>query len=283
MKSGFTAGSGLSHPVRSWLPEGETLAVMAALHGFTDYSHAFATPGPLLASKGIALHAFDQRGHGEGPLRGSWAGADAMAGDASDFLDHLAAGHPGVPLFLLGESMGGAVALLARRNRADLAGTVLVAPAVWGGPAMHPVRRAVVSMASRLLPFVRIDPDLGPGEGSDNAGMLAAFFADPAVLRRVSFSMLGGLVELMGKATVLAPELGADVLILQGGKDNVVSSGAVSWFNARLRKEAEGGPALRHYPDSWHMMLRDRAGDAVTADIAGWILARSGQVPATCD
>src|SRR5262249_47536372 len=48
---------------------GEVRAVILALHGFNDYSHAFAMPGPLWAEQGIATYAYDQRGFGGTPMR----------------------------------------------------------------------------------------------------------------------------------------------------------------------------------------------------------------------
>src|SRR5690348_9841856 len=56
-------------PLRVWLPSGPVKAVVLALHGFNDYSNAFATPGEALAWRGIATYAYDQRGFGKAPLR----------------------------------------------------------------------------------------------------------------------------------------------------------------------------------------------------------------------
>jgi alpha-beta hydrolase superfamily lysophospholipase len=62
--------------------------------------------------------------------------------------------HPEAPLFLLGESMGAAVILLALQQpsfpRVD--GIVLVAPAVWGWSAMHPAAAAGLRWAARFAP-----------------------------------------------------------------------------------------------------------------------------------
>ena len=44
-------------------------AVILAVHGFNDYSHAFADFGAYAASQGIAVHAYDQSGFGANPSR----------------------------------------------------------------------------------------------------------------------------------------------------------------------------------------------------------------------
>src|SRR5213078_4836419 len=111
--SAFIAADGVSLPLRKWLPQGEVKAVILALHGFNDYSNAFTMPAPLWAEHGIATYAYDQRGFGGAPMRASWAGSARLAGDAVTATRLLRAIYPGRPIYLLGESMGGGVAILA--------------------------------------------------------------------------------------------------------------------------------------------------------------------------
>jgi alpha-beta hydrolase superfamily lysophospholipase len=89
---------GMDLPLRSWLPETEPKAVLLALHGFNDYSRAFEAPGKWWAARGIATYAYDQRGFGDTPQRGLWAGAGALAGDLKIAARLLSARHPGTPL-----------------------------------------------------------------------------------------------------------------------------------------------------------------------------------------
>src|SRR5262249_20861526 len=113
-------------------------AVIVGLHGMSDYSNAFAMPGPWWAAHGITTYAYDQRGFGRSLEPGIWPGSDLMRRDLEDFVDVVRARHPGLPVFVLGESMGGAVAMAAfassTRPKAD--GIILVAPAVWGRKSM---------------------------------------------------------------------------------------------------------------------------------------------------
>ncbi len=88
-------------------------AVIVALHGMNDYSNAFAMPAPWWATRGISTYAYDQRGFGRSPQRGIWPGGDLMRRDLADFVDVMRRRHPNVPVFVLGESMGGAVAMSA--------------------------------------------------------------------------------------------------------------------------------------------------------------------------
>src|SRR5437899_4128959 len=111
--NGFIAADGVSLPLRRWLPQGEVKAVILALHGFGDYSNAFELPAQRWAERGIATYAYDQRGFGGAPGHGVWAGEDQLAADAILASRILRRIHPGRPLYLFGESMGGAVAIVA--------------------------------------------------------------------------------------------------------------------------------------------------------------------------
>ena len=93
--------------------EGNPRAVIVALHGMSDYSNAFDMPGRLWAKLGITTLAYDQRGFGRSDHPGIWAGADVMRADLNDAVAAARARYPGVPVFALGESMGGAVVLTA--------------------------------------------------------------------------------------------------------------------------------------------------------------------------
>ena len=88
-------------------------AVIVALHGMSDYSNAFAMPAPFWAEHGITTYAYDQRSFGRSPQPGIWPGNNVMRRDLSDFVDVVKARHPGLPVYVLGESMGGAVVMSA--------------------------------------------------------------------------------------------------------------------------------------------------------------------------
>jgi alpha-beta hydrolase superfamily lysophospholipase len=103
-------------PLRKWLPErgAPVHASILALHGFNEYARSFAEDfAPLFTRAGVAVYAYDQRGFGEAPGRGLWAGTRILAEDLATASRLVRARHPGTPLYLLGESMGGAVVLAA--------------------------------------------------------------------------------------------------------------------------------------------------------------------------
>jgi acylglycerol lipase len=275
----FTARDGLKLPMREWDAEGKPRAVILALHGMSDYSNAYDGPGKQWAKSGITTMAFDQRGFGASPNPGLWAGSDAMRGDLSDFVAAAQARYPGVPLFALGESMGGAVLLsaLAEPNPPALSGVILVAPAVWSRSDMPLLYRVALFLAAHVTPGLILSNNAASHVvtivPSDNIEMLRALGRDPLFQKQTRSDALFGLVNLMDEAraapvhiTVAPPP----ILLLTGLKDMIIPRNATDGVIADLGPRAE----VRRYDQGYHMLLRDLEGPKVNQDVADWVLAR---------
>jgi alpha-beta hydrolase superfamily lysophospholipase len=282
------ARDGAVLPLKTWLPATTLHAVVLALHGFNDYSNAFSSVGPAFAADGVALFAYDQRGFGAAPLHGGWAGSRKMIDDALAAVQLLHGRYPDVPLYLMGESMGGAVAILAA-NRAGHGpdapqGVILVAPAVWGRSAMNVFERAGLWLAD-LAPNVRWSPDLIPVRilASDNIPMLRQLGHDPLVIKDTRAATLNGLVDLMSEALAEAPRYSARTLILYGAQDQIVPRRAVERFVADLPARAAQRQRVAYYPAGYHMMLRDLEGSRVIADVLAWIDTPDAPLPSGAD
>jgi acylglycerol lipase len=272
----FITADGEVLPLRKWLPSGEVRAVVLALHGFNDYSHAFAEPGKAWTKNGVATYAYDQRSFGAAPDRGRWPGPSALAADAATACAILRRLYPNRPLYLLGESMGGAVAVVAMTGEsgtpiADVDGVILVAPAVWGRSTMDLLPRAALWLGVRLMPGLTLT-----GRGlhimaSDNIPMLRAYSRDPLVIKETRIDTIYGLVNLMDAAVVAAPKLRAPLLVLAGKEDQIIPHEATQQFLRALPSDRGDRCTFAFYPHGYHMLMRDLDGPLVIADVAGWM------------
>lgn len=281
----FITGDGTELPLRRWLPptkSGEKpKAVIGALHGFNDYSNAFADIGVWLAERGIAVIAYDQRGFGAAPQAGIWAGEERMTEDARDFLAGLRAVYPDIPLYALGESMGGGV-LMATWAQAPypVDGTILVAPAVWGRATMPFHQTAALWLSAHTLPWLRLT-----GEGlnlkpSDNIEMLKALSRDPLVIKATRIDAMWGITNLMDDALDAVPRFDAPALILYGTNDDIVPAHATLRM---LDDLPEASRKVAIYEQGYHMLLRDLQAETVWRDIAGWLADRQAPLPSGAD
>lgn len=308
----IVASDGVALPLRRWMPVGPPRAVILALHGFNDYSNAFDAPGRWFAERGIALYAYDQRGFGRSPRPGIWAGADTLVADFEAAAAGVRARHRGVPFYVLGESMGGAVIMaaldgrlaprplsppstdvrtagavvpLAGREAAAEAladGVILSAPAVWATETMPFLHRAALWVTRNTVPWLAVtaprELNIWP---SDNVEMLRALGRDPLVIKATRVDAVAGLTELMSRAFDAAGRLdGPPTLVMYGMNEQVIPKRPIAEALARLPRDAN---RVAVYDTGWHMLLRDLKAETVLTDVAAWIDDHAAPLPSGAD
>lgn len=278
----FVVQDGAQLPYRRWLPDEEPWAVVVALHGMNDQSAAFRLAGPWWAEQGIATYAYDQRGFGAAPGRGLWAGEDLMVEDLRTVVSLVRSRHPTARIAVVGESMGGAVAISAfaseRPPSADQA--ILLAPAVWGWSSQSPFNRASLWVTARLLGDRAVEPPdwaVRDIRATDNLIELIANGNDPRFIRSTRFDALHGLVDLMESATIKLGQARGPVALLYGANDQIIEKGPMR----RALIRAGDRPDLRTawYPNGWHLLNRDLQAEVVFRDIEALLRDPDGPLP----
>jgi len=266
----FVTQDGLRLPLRHW-DAANAQAVVVALHGMSDYSQAFDLPGPWWAAHGISVYAYDQRGFGAAPNTGLWPGIAAMCGDLDDFVDAVRAKFPGVPVYALGESMGGAVVLtaLASDRPPRVNGVILVAPAVWSRADMPLSYRTALWLAARIVPRLHVS-----GEGlhiwaTDNIAVLRKLARDPLYQHSARVDQVYGLVDLMDRARQAPRRSGLHppILLVYGGNDQVIPAAPTK----AVAQALGAGTTVIRYASGYHMLLRDLEGETRWRDVLSWI------------
>lgn len=259
-------------PLRRWEPKQAQRGVLLALHGFNDYSNAFSSFGPWLAEHGITTLAYDQRGFGQSDQRGIWPGRDVLAKDARGAIIAIRDSFPGQPIYALGESMGGAVLMMAGNSESlNIDGIILVAPAVWGRATIPAYQRLMLWVCAHTIPWL---PFSGKGikrHPSDNIEMLRALGRDPHVIRKTRVDAIWGIVNLMDEALSGASKMQNPALILLGAHDDIIPPKASRRMLDALPSDPGKQPAIAVYENGYHMLLRDLNGQKVWQDIIGWI------------
>ncbi|HEX7389615.1 MAG TPA: alpha/beta fold hydrolase [Acidiphilium sp.] len=275
----FRLADGTALPWRDWLPERAPRAVVLALHGFNDSRDAWAMAAPTLTRAGIAVFAPDLPGFGATPGRGFWPGTARMVGAARQMAAILHRRYPGIPLTVMGESMGGAAALLlGAQGDTAVASYVLVSPAVWGGRAMAAPLRFAAALSGAVVPGMRLTGQRMKVLASDNRHALTLLFEDPLTIHATRLGTVAGLVRMMGRAqdacSRFAPK---HALILYGGHDQLIPKPAMAECWRALPPDP--GVRLAFYPPDYHLMLLDHERATPTGDIAAFILHPDAPLP----
>lgn len=269
-------------PLRAWLPQGKPKAVILGLHGMNDYAKSFAMPAESWRRAGIATYAYDQRGYGNTPQRGVWAGTDRLVSDFITAVALVRRRHPGMPLYAAGTSMGGGVVLaaMARADAPKLDGVILEAPAVWSRATMPAYYTVTLWLASHTVPRLHLSGRELERVVTDNKAVLRDLARDPLVLKGARVDALYGVVDLMDAAFAAAPQVKVPVLLLYGEKDQIIPRRPIE---AVARRLPAGLKRVAVYERGYHLLFRDLQAPLVHRDVAAWVADRAAPLPSGAD
>lgn len=219
----LSARDGVVIPYREWWRQGAK-AVVLYLHGQGDHSGPFTAMGDLLHERGFTVYAHDHRGFGlSREPRGDIAAYEIFIEDTLEVLRHAREQNPGLPLFLMGLSMGGHLALRsAYRAKELLRGVIALSPGfkLRTPPTVMQVLRGV---CSALLAPRRYLPVLGEAVVTTrNALHLQRAQEDEHWVTAFTGRFLLGAVRSIKKAKRELAQLHLPVLVLQAGDDFLI-------------------------------------------------------------
>jgi acylglycerol lipase len=268
----FAGHDGLVLFEQSWHPAASRpRAVVVAHHGLKDHSDRYGAFAERLVADGLAVYAYDMRGHGRsaGP-RATIDSIDDLLDDLAIFLDRVRGREPGVPIFLLGHSVGGlAVTLFALERQPLLAGLIVLAPALR--IEALPLEAAATPMVAALTPnFPVVDvPDsafLRIPERAKEMGE-SSFVYHPAGPARSAGAVLDGIRRVWAHEQ----ELDVPLLGLHGTADRATDPRGTLEL---VRTARTSDHTLLLYRGVFHDLLHEPEHDQVEGDIEKWILAR---------
>jgi acylglycerol lipase len=269
----FRGARGLTLRYRSWPQEGELVAVVVIAHGFAEHSGRYAALAERLGAHGYAVEVLDHRGHGlsEGRRTRVERFADYVD-DLRVFTDSVAQRLGASPMFLLGHSMGGLIALAyATASPRALAGLVLSAPAACPGD-VSPWRIAAGRVLSRIAPDT---PVLRPPlqRISRDTAVVDAYNADPLVSRGPIRARLGAeMLATMADVDARLPALHIPLLVMQGTSDHIVDPGCGPHV---YDLAGSTDKSLKTYDGLWHEIFNEPERDQVVADLIAWLDLRA--------
>lgn len=274
----FAASDGEDVPYRLW-PAPNPRGMVLLLHGATDYSGAFDDIGPQFAGRGLAALAIDQRGFGATSTRGRWRGKGRMIRDAIEAVLFLRKRFgDAIPVFIVGESMGAALAVHAASRAPDLnlSGIVLAAPGAISGMW----RRVFWSVAGRVLRFFAPNSSIVMERISAwefTPGSAIRLLSDPMVLRRVKPATLFGLFKLSRSAVDEAEHVRIPSLTMIGGKEDLLREDCIK----RLHHGLAGEKEWTRFRNGPHLLLHWKNRDKVLSRVFAWIDKHLPQARAT--
>ena len=265
-------------PYRSWLPRREKpKLVLLCIHALGFSSKSWDNFGQRMAAAGIPVYALDVRGFGQ------WASQPAH--DTMDFescltdveqgLKVLHKAYPNIPVVLVGESMGGAIAIQAASRYPKLVnGLVSAVPS-----AEHQAGSSTLVVGFKSSSSVNKDTDLTPivVDGSTaNAALRAKIEKEPLNRMELSKKELMQFQKFMKDTHTAAPLVErTPALMLIAYKDRLVTpAGSVQLFTemSTPRKLIIGDG------DSEHLMLEEgQMTPQIERMLKGWLFEQASK------
>ena len=256
---------------RGWLPE-RPWGVLLVVHGYAEHSGRYEDLGSWFAARGLAVEAYDQRGHGRSE------GAHCHVERFDEFLDDLdrilegvREEHADLPIALLGHSMGGLVvsAFLADR-RPPVAAAATSGAALAIGPGVSRGRITAARLLRRLAPRLSLGSGLDPAGLSRDPEVVRRYLEDPLVYRTMTTSLAAELLGAIPAVARRAVEVQVPMLLLHGSDDPLCPIEGSRAFHGGVRVP---GSAFRAYPGLRHEIFNEPERVTVFGDLLEWLRA----------
>jgi len=254
---------------RAWLPP-EPWAALLVVHGYAEHSGRYEELGAWFGARGLAVHAYDQRGHGRSE------GVRCHVDRFSEYLDDLDGvlarvrdEHPLLPVLLLGHSMGGLVVIsfLAER-RPPVAAAVTSGALLALGPDVSRVRALAARGLRRLVPRLALGSGLDPRGLSRDPDVVRRYVEDPLVHRTMTAGLGAAILETVPRTAERAFDVQVPMLLLHGADDPMCPAAGSAAFHGRLRVP---GSAFKSYPALRHEIFNEPEREQIFEDVRAWI------------
>ncbi|VVN98549.1 alpha/beta hydrolase [Pseudomonas fluorescens] len=284
--------------VNQWLPAAPLKAVILLAHGMAEHSARYARLAEKCCEQGYGVYAPDLRGHGktaENGTLGHFADDDGwckVVGDLASLNQHIGHHHPGVPIVLLGHSMGSYLAqAYLLHHSASLHGAIL------SGSNFQPVALYRAARQIARLERLRQGPKgrsaliewLSFGSFNKTFKPVRTPFdwlsRDPAEVDKYAndplcgfrctnqfwIDLLGGLQQISKASNLAQIDPGLPLLVMGGECDPVSEGKRLKDLAHALRAAGCQNLQLNIYPQARHELFNESNRNEVTADVLNWI------------
>ncbi|RJO64375.1 MAG: alpha/beta hydrolase [Myxococcales bacterium] len=196
---------------------------VAILHGYCEHSLRYGHVIEKLCGAGLSCYLLDHRGHGKSEgQRAAVLRFEEYLEDLDLFLQDVRGFYPAGPLFLLGHSMGGLIAVnYVLTRKPALAGVVLSSPYLGLKAAVPAWKEALGKFMSRVWPSLSLKSELDPHLLSHDERVVQEYIADPTVSKIANARWFTESTAAQEFCLDQASRWTLPALIMHGGDDRI--------------------------------------------------------------
>lgn len=257
--------------IRHW-PAKRPRAVLCIIHGLGEHSGRYEAYAQFLNGKSIACLAMDLPGHGHTPgKRGHFNSMEEIFECVDALIEKATALYSGLGVFLLGQSMGGNIALNYALNQPGSIDGV-IAQSSWIRLHHNPPNSLLrfAKLMKGIYPGFTQNNGLDPMDLATSPAVAKAYKADPLVHNQISVA--AGLSMLHGAQNLDAftGEFPVPVLLMHGSADRITDFQG----SASLAERCTGDVQLELWEGYYHELHNEPVGREVMEKTAAWVLER---------
>lgn len=256
-----------------WTPDTELRGVVVLAHGYGEHARRYDHVAQRFGEAGLATYALDHRGHGR--AGGKRVRVRYMKEFVSDYRTLVLTArkeNPGLPLIVLGHSMGGGIVFaygVEHPSEYDL--MVLSGPAIAAHTGVSKLKAVLGKTVGSVLPDLPIE-QISANAVSRDPKVVADYESDPLVYRGKIPAGIGKALLVVGETMhKRAPGITAPLLVVHGEDDQLVSAEGSRRLVERI---GSTDVELKVYPDLYHEVFNEPERDQVLDDVTSWIQAR---------
>ncbi|XP_057561606.1 monoglyceride lipase isoform X11 [Hippopotamus amphibius kiboko] len=268
---------------RYWKPSGTPRALVFVSHGAGEHCGRYDELARMLVGLGLLVFAHDHVGHGQSEgERMVVSDFQVFIRDVLQHVDVVQKDHPGLPIFLLGHSMGGAIAILTAAERpSHFSGMVLISPLVLANPESATTFKV---LAAKVLNLVLPNMSLGRIDASvlsRNKAEVDNYNTDPLICRaglKVCFGIQ--LLNAVSRVERALPKLTLPFLLLQGSADRLCDSRGAYLLMESAKSQDK---TLKIYEGAYHVLHKElpEVTSSVFREINTWVSQRTAAAVGT--
>lgn len=247
---------------------GTPKAVILLVHGLGEYAGRYSPWAAKFNEKGVTIRAFDLPGHGRSAgRRGVIPSMEKVYETITIMLAGLASEYPGVPLFLYGHSLGGAIVLnyLVRHNP-EVKGAIVTSPWLYLTETPAKFKVILAKLMNKLMPGLTQPSGLKTEYLSREPDVEGKYNDDELVHGLISVGLYSSVNDAAAETVSRAAEISVP-LLLAHGRDDMLTSPAGSVMVAEAAPKA----TLKLWDGGYHELHNDILRDDHFDFIIEWI------------
>lgn len=267
---------GVERTIHIWEPQ-HPGAVILAIHGGMAHAGDYVTPALYFRDQGFATVSYDMCGH-DRKKRVDIPGFDSFLDDGGLFLQWVKENYPGLPIFVMGHSMGALIAthlgLDRFRGDPDIQGFILSSPYYVNAIKVPKLLLRFSRALAKAFPTMKVPMASLTGVLTHDRAITERHYADEKDHIRATEATFRFAYALMTAQETLTGRLGAwrfPLFAVIAGDDKLADAQATQ---AMLKSIDPKLLEVHVYPDNYHENFNELNREHIFADILRWLHAR---------